>query len=48
MYCAVVVVAFRNSCVIKELGLSLGAFANLRKATFSFVMSVHMEQLGCH
>jgi len=26
----------------------LGAFAKLRKATISFVMSVRMEQLGSH
>jgi hypothetical protein len=26
----------------------LGAFAKLRKATVSFVMSVRMEQLGSH
>jgi hypothetical protein len=36
---------------IKE-PLFLGAFAELRKATVSFVMSislsVRMEQLGCH
>ena len=27
---------------------SVGAFANLRKVTISFVTSVSMEQLGCH
>ena len=26
----------------------LGAFAKLRKATISFVMSVRKKQLGCH
>ena len=26
----------------------LGAFAKLRKATVNFVMSVRMEELGCH
>jgi hypothetical protein len=35
-----------------QLLVSLGAFAKLRKATVSFVMSVHpsvhMEQLGFH
>jgi hypothetical protein len=28
--------------------LFLGVFAKLRKVTVSFVMSVGMEQLGCH
>jgi len=36
----------------KEVGKFLGAFAELRKATVSFFMtvrpSVRMEQLGCH
>jgi len=37
---------------LAEMDVVLGAFANLRKATISFVMSVclplRMEQLGCH
>jgi hypothetical protein len=34
--------------VVVVMVLFLGAFTKLRKATFSFVMSVPMEQLGSH
>ena len=39
-------------CVSRELKLPLGAFAELRKASINFVMSVYpsvlVEQLGSH
>jgi hypothetical protein len=35
-------------CVVLDFLTSLGAFAKLRKATISFVMSVRLEQLGFH